>query len=108
MKVFSYRDIRSDVTAKSLGMLGSQKGGEGRVTLSGTQTVGCERQFRFVFSSRREGRTHSYFSVLLQGSTDGNELQGRKLLLLLLLLLVLLLLLGRAVVYWLRHYATNR
>jgi len=55
----SYRDIRSDVTAKSLAMLRSQMGGEERVTLSGMQTVGCEKhcgQFRFVFPSSREGR----------------------------------------------------
>jgi hypothetical protein len=61
-------------------------GGGVRVTMPGMQRVGCERrrgQFGFVFSFRREGRPYSYFSLSLHGCTDGNELQGRKLLLLL-------------------------
>jgi len=60
MEFVCYRDIGSDVTAESLGMLGSQKGGGERVTTSGMQTAGCERycgEFRFVFSSRQEWQT---------------------------------------------------
>jgi hypothetical protein len=62
MVIVSYSDIRSDMPAKSLGMLGRQMNGGENVTMSGIQTVGCERHFMkisFVFSFLRECAQYS-------------------------------------------------